>query len=576
MAAKVSSGATVVRAKRGHGNLRNGMRNAKTVAIIAGFGFITLALFVQGLLPALLPESRETNVSRVVRTNLGELKWVNYPAENYTELEQQGRAVYIREGCWYCHSQYIRPVTGEDRRWGPVSQVGEYAFDQPHLFSTRRIGPDLTRVGMLKYSDYWHFAHHWNPRMVVPDSNMPAFPWLYDQVTVDLEEKDGQLAFKDDRPLRRIFTFKEGRQILIMPNTDGLAFARERDGIPTLNVEPLPEPPKRKSLTIVLPTRDAEALVAYIQKLGANRGQWRDVFEPQRIFADQFSIPESQEWVEHGRLVYLRRCVGCHGEKGDGNGPAATFLTPRPRDFRDAVFKFRVTPSGSLPTDGDLFRTITRGVRGTAMPPWHEMQEKERLAVIQFIKTFSQSWKDKNLKAAPIAIPDPPPPSEELIAQGQKLYINEGRCWNCHGGPGMKDDKPFTYPWGLGPSAANLKDDWGFPLLAADFTTGIFKSGPDVTDIFRTMSTGLNGAAMPSFSGNLTEEQRWAISYYVLSLSAYTDPLHRKKLQIPEQAKAALDSPELKTPTWRAAFDPAKAKTVVARPKRKSYLRIAE
>src|SRR3546814_8389523 len=78
-------------------------------------------------------------------------------------------AVYTREGCWYCHSQFVRPVTGETRRWGPVAQSGEYAFDTPHLFSTRRIGPDLSRVG-LKYSDEWHLAHFWDPRIVVPDS----------------------------------------------------------------------------------------------------------------------------------------------------------------------------------------------------------------------------------------------------------------------------------------------------------------------------------------------------------------------------------------------------------------------
>src|SRR3546814_5680169 len=90
-------------------------------------------------------------------------------------------AVYTREGCWYCHSQFVRPVTGETRRWGPVAQSGEYAFDTPHLFSTRRIGPDLSRVG-LKYSDEWHLAHFWGPRMVVPDSIMPRFAKLFDQV----------------------------------------------------------------------------------------------------------------------------------------------------------------------------------------------------------------------------------------------------------------------------------------------------------------------------------------------------------------------------------------------------------
>src|SRR6185369_9856936 len=76
------------------------------------------------------------------------------------------RNVYQREGCWYCHSQYVRPVAGEDQRWGPVAEVGEYAYDWPHLLSTRRIGPDLSRAG-LKVSDHWHFAHHWEPHMLV-------------------------------------------------------------------------------------------------------------------------------------------------------------------------------------------------------------------------------------------------------------------------------------------------------------------------------------------------------------------------------------------------------------------------
>ena len=115
----------------------------------------------------------------MVRTDLGELKWMRADATDYTELEQLGRQVYIREGCWYCHSQFVRPVTGETRRWGPVSQAGEYAFDVPHLFSTRRIGPDLTRVG-LKFSDEWHLAHFWDPRMLVPDSIMPRFSALFD------------------------------------------------------------------------------------------------------------------------------------------------------------------------------------------------------------------------------------------------------------------------------------------------------------------------------------------------------------------------------------------------------------
>src|SRR3546814_5558847 len=127
------------------------------------------------------PQSRHSKVTSVVRTDLGELKWMEAQATDYTELQAHGRAVYTRGGCWYCHSQFVRPVTGETRRGGAVAQSGEYAVDTPHLFSTRRIGPDLSRVS-LKYSDEWHLAHFWDPRMVVPDSIMPRFAKLFDQV----------------------------------------------------------------------------------------------------------------------------------------------------------------------------------------------------------------------------------------------------------------------------------------------------------------------------------------------------------------------------------------------------------
>ena len=163
------------------------MKSISTFAVGAGFFFVTVAMFVQGFLPMIIPESRSTRGTRAVRTDLGDVKWLRYDAADYSPLERRGRAVYIREGCWYCHSQYVRPVTGEDRRWGPVSEAGEYAFDLPHLLSTRRIGPDLARVG-LKYGDDWHYAHHWDPRLVVPDSIMPSFKWLYERQGVAVKK----------------------------------------------------------------------------------------------------------------------------------------------------------------------------------------------------------------------------------------------------------------------------------------------------------------------------------------------------------------------------------------------------
>ena len=141
-------------------------------------------------------------------------------------------------------------------------------------------------------------------------------------------------------------------------------------------------------------------------------------------------MPRSEEWIAHGKEVYERRCVGCHGVEGDGNGPAATFMYKfRPRDFQLAVFKFRLV-KGPLPTDGDLMRTITRGIRGTAMPPWHGLPIEDRLAAIQYIKY--QLAVDRSDPSAPyeyfvdqppgqpLYIGSPPPPAQALLDRGKE------------------------------------------------------------------------------------------------------------------------------------------------------------
>ncbi|WP_428239872.1 cytochrome-c oxidase, cbb3-type subunit II [Gynuella sp.] len=97
----------------------------------------------------------------------------------YTALELEGRDIYIREGCNVCHTQMVRPLRAEVERYGPYSQAGEFVYDHPFLWGSKRTGPDLQRVGE-RYSDEWHKAHLWNPRDVVPESIMPAFPWLFE------------------------------------------------------------------------------------------------------------------------------------------------------------------------------------------------------------------------------------------------------------------------------------------------------------------------------------------------------------------------------------------------------------
>jgi cytochrome c oxidase cbb3-type subunit I/II len=530
---------------------------ARFVALVAGVLFFFLAVFTQGFLTLIEPSARTADVTAVVRTDLGQLKWMATEATNYTPLQQRGRGVYLREGCWYCHSQYVRPVTGETRRWGPVSEAGEYTFDVPHLFGTRRIGPDLTRVG-LKYGDEWHYAHFWDPRTLTPDSIMAPYRGLFDapaeQIKI-IDDGAGNRTLEKTSRTQALFDFGSKEQIKLTPNSDGLLFVPQQGHgkfplIWTPNKEYTGE-----TVRIAAETDDLHGLVAYVQKLGMNRGKWRDLFEPQEIEITDVTLPRSAEWIAYGKEVYERRCIGCHGAKGDGNGPAATFLfNQRPRNFSAGVFKFRLSQK-PVPTDGDLLRTITRGVRGTAMPAWYELPLTDRLAVIQYIKyVLAVDRSDASKPYAyfmeeppgqPLYIGKPPTPSQDILVHGKEVWQN-AKCWECHGQTGKGD----------GEKAAGLKDDFGFSIPPANLTSGQFKSGPAVEDIFRTISTGLSGTPMPSYRDSLPEQDRWALAYYILSLSAFTDSLTGEPLQISAADRTALNNPKLEADTPEDAYVP--------------------
>lgn len=124
---------------------------------------------------------------------------VNEPVKNlrpYTALELEGRDIYIREGCVGCHSQMIRPFRAETERYGHYSVAGESVWEHPFLWGSKRTGPDLARVGG-RYSDEWHYVHLMDPRAVVPESNMPAYPWLAENVL------DGNLTARKMRVFQR-------------------------------------------------------------------------------------------------------------------------------------------------------------------------------------------------------------------------------------------------------------------------------------------------------------------------------------------------------------------------------------
>ena len=114
-----------------------------------------------------------------------------------TATQLEGRDIYIREGCHTCHSQMIRPLRAETERYGHYSVAGEHVYEHPFLWGSKRTGPDLARVG-ARYSDDWHRAHLYNPRDVVPESNMPSFPWLFDNAV------DGSITGKKMSALRTV------------------------------------------------------------------------------------------------------------------------------------------------------------------------------------------------------------------------------------------------------------------------------------------------------------------------------------------------------------------------------------
>lgn len=121
------------------------------------------------------------------------------PVENlrpYTALEMEGRDIYIRDGCHVCHSQMVRPFRSETERYGHYSVAGESVYEHPFLWGSKRTGPDLARVGG-RYSDEWHRAHLMDPRALVPESNMPAFPWLADNLLDGKDTEKKLRLFRD-------------------------------------------------------------------------------------------------------------------------------------------------------------------------------------------------------------------------------------------------------------------------------------------------------------------------------------------------------------------------------------------
>lgn len=246
------------------------------------------------------------------------------------------------------------------------------------------------------------------------------------------------------------------------------------------------------------------------------------------------------EAAARGRRVYETWCIGCHGPEGRGDGPAARWLNPAPRNFQAGFYKFRSTRSGDLPTRDDLFKTVTCGLVGSSMPDFRLLSEGHRRDVVEYVlhlTAFGLAIREASLlmeteglsmdevkagplegirrevaeridRVRPVAVTPEPPVSEEGIETARTRYM--AQCASCHGSVGRGD----------GSSSYTLRDWEDGEIRPRDFTTGVFRAGSSSLDLFLRMRTGLNGTPMPATEG--TDEELWNMVHFIQSLEVPT------------------------------------------------------
>jgi mono/diheme cytochrome c family protein len=229
-----------------------------------------------------------------------------------------------------------------------------------------------------------------------------------------------------------------------------------------------------------------------------------------------------------GKKVFNRQCAACHGAQGRGDGTATYLLYPKPRDFVAARYRL-VSTWERVPADQDLFNTITRGMPGSSMPSWAHLPEKERWALVHYVKSFAENpiTVKPQKKAEPdgsggegvIDVPPEPPYNAAAKARAKELFRDA--CASCHGWTGKGD------------GVTKQVDEEGFPTRPRDLTAGVFKGSPDPIQLYRRIIAGIPGSPMP-MSDWAYGDDAWHLVHFVRSLSSdkQRERVEMKKFEI--------------------------------------------
>lgn len=264
------------------------------------------------------------------------------------------------------------------------------------------------------------------------------------------------------------------------------------------------------------------------------------------------SIPATS--LDNGRQMYVRHCRACHGQTGDGRGPAAPGLRPAPRDLTKARYKFTRMAGGDLPTDEALYEIISEGLHGTGMLPWGDIQEDALMDIIHYIKTFSpegEGWRDPEAEVGTAleVTEDPWAGQEEAaIAMGKKVFHGKATCQSCHpafatrayqekamkeyGMPVTFRDDMYYAQIQVSTYAVNGVDQTQKPPdYTWDMVRTLSGSTDPVRDLYRIIGAGVTDTAMAAYKEQLEDKELWAVSHYVNSLVAKRDTPAARELK---------------------------------------------